>query len=188
MTTVDRVPAFSIEIFFDHVTEEAIRQAWDDLSVPARSDYMREHGVFPHVALAVIDDTTDVVRLQVALGKLATQIPAAALDFSGIGGFPGVSGSVYLGFKKNDPLARAHARVADLLKDAGVANHVYYQADMWVPHCTLAEEFCRDYSEEVFKAAKLHDWSLPFIVDRLALVHYPPTILVASWKLQTRQI
>ena len=46
---------FSIELFFDRETSEAVQHAWRTLAEVSGSDYLLEHGVYPHLALSVFE-------------------------------------------------------------------------------------------------------------------------------------
>lgn len=175
---------FSIELLFDDVTEQAVCAAWDDLAVAARNDYMRRNGVCPHIALAVLGEGLDVAPLQSELGALASRMKPLRPRCKGIDSFQPLSDTVYLSFEQDEGLTAVHAVVAALLKRVGLVNHEYYRADRWVPHCTLAEEFSCNDGNGVLEAARQRDWNLPFKVNRLALVQYPPTRLVATWELR----
>ena len=174
---------YSVELFFDPVTSQAVGAAWRDLALPARGDYMVRNGVYPHVALAVLEDGVDVARLRAALSDLAERLPSLSLEFQKVGCFPNTAGAVYLGFEKNAALGVAHSQVAMVLEQVGLTNHELYRADMWVPHCTLAM-YCQNHCEEVSGAAGQRDWNLPFIAEKLALVQHPPTALLDSWPLR----
>ena len=171
---------YAIELFFDEAASAAVQEMWSQLAPVADSDYVIRNAVYPHVALAVVDDVPDAGRLQEALGSLAQRTPTYPLAPTGIGCFKIDKPVVYIGFDKIGLLKRLHADVAAILAATGLSNHEYYQWDQWQPHCTLAMEFDAENLSPVILTAMLAQWGLPFQVASLALVEYPPTELLWS--------
>ena len=171
---------YAIEILFDEIIAAVMRDVWSQLAEVAGGDYMIRHAVYPHVAIAVLDDLEEPVRLQEMLGSIAKGTQPASLRQTGIACFESHRPVVYLGFNKMGFLERLHAQVQVMLRSLGLSNNEYYQWDQWQPHCTLAMEFEATSLEPVAAMAKTVDWNVPFRATALGIIEYPPTKLTWS--------
>ncbi len=175
---------FSVELFLGGPGSQEVLAAWKELAPAADSDYMIDHGVYPHIALAVMDDVGDADAMFGRLKELAGRIEPASLDCCGVGSFPSDSPVVYLGFQQNKLLSDVHCEVMEILDSFALANYEYYQPARWVPHCTLAMEFPAGRLPEVAQAAEAIEWSSSFAIESIAMVEYPPTKLIFNSPLE----
>ena len=70
---------YAIEILFDEISDSAVREVWTRLAAVGGGDYMIRNGAAPHVAIAVLDDPGEPVRLRDMLGSLAQGAQPASL-------------------------------------------------------------------------------------------------------------
>ena len=171
---------YAIEILLDEVSASMVREVWSRLAEVAGGDYILRNGVYPHVAIAVLDDLGEPVRLQDMLGSLAQGVQPASLRQTGIAYFQSQRPVVYLGFARTGFLERLHAQVQVVLTSHGLSNNEYYQWNQWQPHCTLAMEFEAENLEAVAATAKAVEWNVPFRAAALGMIEYPPTKLTWS--------
>lgn len=132
--------AHSVEAFFDHDADEAVRELWarlDRAGVP--SPATRGHGRHrPHVTLAVAGTiaqrTRDALRADLALLSLPR------LWLYTLGTFPTEQNGLFLGAVVDTELLAVHSATHDVLAGRVKQPWAHYLPGAWVPHCTLAQD------------------------------------------------
>ena len=169
---------FSIELFFDDKTSEAVRNAWHVLKDVCGSDYMIQNGVYPHVSLSVFE-AEDAAQAQRVFARCAKNIIPFHLTPSGIDCFLGEK-VVFMGFDLDAALVAAHDEITRALNDENLVSNPYYRRHAWRPHCTLAMQIDPNHAEKTVATAAVLSWDWPYQAEAMALVSFPPTRLLLS--------
>jgi hypothetical protein len=172
----------SIELFFDSVTSNAIESCWKDLTGITGSEYMVKNGVHSHVALTIVEAMPS--ELHSKMKKFAMEFSSFPLIPSGIDSFKADSAVVYVGFERVGLLEKIHQDVYKLVQEFGLKPDDYYTPEKWIPHCTLAMEFPLIKEKNAVESVKVEVLKLPYRVEALGVIKYPPTELISEYKLR----
>ncbi|MEM7112767.1 MAG: 2'-5' RNA ligase family protein [Chloroflexota bacterium] len=133
--------AYVFELFFAEPGETTVRQQWQALADTGVNDYMTRVGSTPHITLGGFeDDSLDESLLLEKMAQFAHNIVAFPLTLSYLGVFNTNPAVVYAGATMSLALLEAHRFFHMLFDDVGERPFAYYLPDIWVPHCTLAEQ------------------------------------------------
>jgi len=129
---------FAIELYFDPVTEQAMRAVWHTLAAAGLTATLPASGARPHVSLAVCP-TLAPEAYRDELAGFARGAAPLDLTLASVGTFPGAEGVVFLAPVVTRPLLRLHAALHRRLASRA-ASWPYYRPGHWVPHCTVAAD------------------------------------------------
>lgn len=126
----------AIELFFDHRTDQAVREVWETLqrqgidslsAAPARPQ--------PHLTLAVGDQPDRMI-----IERIAAELPPLPeIHLDAAGCFPGPRGVVFLAVRSTPELAELHRVLHAILDDGAVRQLDQLRPGRLVPHCTVAK-------------------------------------------------
>lgn len=128
---------FAIEMYFDPVTDQAVRDLWEGLADAGITRIQLDLGTRPHVSLAVVEDGDEEVLAQ-AVDAFAVETSFIQFTLAHAASFPTDQGVVFLGVTPTQGLIEAHRRFHGRLERANVRVVPYYWPGKWVPHCTMA--------------------------------------------------
>ncbi|OAB57686.1 hypothetical protein AY600_07100 [Phormidium willei BDU 130791] len=163
---------YAIELYFDEVASQKVRQLWSQVGAIASSMAKRVHSQ-PHLSLAVLPNA-DLQLLPSVLAEVAAHHSSFEIQFSSLGLFSTGGGVVFLAPVVTTQLLELHQTVHRQLHKIGSDAVAYYRPEAWVPHCTLARELS---PPEVLRAVEVVRNSNPFFkanVCALGLVEAPP--------------
>lgn len=129
---------FTVEMFFDPVSERKIRGLWDALARAGLPSEVNTPGNAPHLTLAIYDRLDKIAAVD-CLRHFAGKLATFPLGLASVGSFPGESGAVFLAPVVTAGLLALHAGLHDCLaavEHEGAWEH--YLPGAWVPHCTVA--------------------------------------------------
>ena len=166
---------YAIAALFDAASEAGIQNLRRQLAEYAGSDTVAV--ARPHLAFAIVD-RLDPEALEPMLREFCQAMPPLPLNLAAVGAFPTAEGVVYLAPVVTRPMLAAHARLCQLLDEAGAPPVPYYRPENWVPHCTVAINLTR---EQVGGAVRICGEADVFHTDQLtqlAVAEFPPIRLV----------
>lgn len=146
---------------------------------------MLQNGVYPHVALAVMESLNP--ELEKDLIQIAEVLSPFPLSPSDIASFQTDPTVVYSGFKRIGALEKVHVDVLQAMAKACVKCHDYYTVERWKPHCTLAMQFPLALAKQTIEAAKAQIPTLPYVVESMGVIMYPPTKRLSHLKLRDQR-
>lgn len=148
--------SYAVHLFFDPITETAIRAVWHELAESGIAPYFYRSANRPHITLSIYR-SLDLPEARRRLARLAAQQAALPVTFSYHGIFPGARPVTFLGPLITPALLELHANTCHLLDELGeLPGFDYYRPGHWVPHCGLATEFDGSrLAEAVLMAQKL---------------------------------
>jgi 2'-5' RNA ligase len=129
--------AFAVVLYFDDLTEQRVRRAWDALDqfgIPsAGSTY--EEGYRPHITLAMLD-TPYPEQAAARLRMPLSSVSGLPVSMTALGFFLTNKAPAYLAVAPTTALLKLHEKVHAAL--GGMDTWSYYRPGNWMPHCTLA--------------------------------------------------
>jgi 2'-5' RNA ligase len=139
MVVMEQHMGVAVEVYFDPVSEQQLRQLQVRLASQAIPPVLEQLEFRPHVSLAGFASTSPeaVIPLVRAFAQSTQPFP---ITFSHLGVFPTAEGVVFLAPTLTQDLARLHQGFHQQLAQAGLMADRYYQPDQWVPHCTIATD------------------------------------------------
>jgi 2'-5' RNA ligase len=173
---------YSVELFFDPVTSDAIQAMWKGLASVTGSDYMVKNGVYPHVALTVME--SNCPELEKFVSEIALKTQPISMEPTKIDSFHASPDVVFLGMKKDEKLMKLHADVYGVVERYGLKCQEYYTPEKWIPHCTLAMEFDPKFTSAAIKKAASELINLHLFATSIGIVSFPPTKRLSNWELK----
>ena len=164
---------FVVELYFDTLTEERIRDAWKAIDEAGISDSMPKGGYRPHISLGVCDHL-ETDSLAQELSTFAASITPFRLSFPNIGIFSTSEGVVYLGATVTVPLLNLHTAFHEIFKKYAKEQREYYTVGQWVPHCTLAFGLSERQIAEAVTVCRQIDLPVSTEVKGIGLVDVSP--------------
>lgn len=178
--------AYAIHLFFDPLTENAIRSVWRELAEGGTAPYFYHSNNRPHLTLSIYR-SLDLPEARRRLAGLAASRPRLPLAFQYHGIFPGAVPTTFLGPRVTSPLLELHANVCHLLDDLGVLPEFnYYRPGHWIPHCGLAIEFDGSRLEEALRIAQHLRLPLQGEICEVGLTEMRPVRHLEQWSFQEK--
>ena len=128
---------YAVCISFDDETDALVRNTWSRLAGNYVPSPLHGSTYCPHATLGVFAPN-DVHEFITVCDNLAIKSSPFDVVFSGIGCFSKDTHAIYAKVEATEQLRRLHAETYAALTDVGIPTGVYYFADKWIPHCTLA--------------------------------------------------
>ena len=128
---------FALEVALDPDSAAVVRATWRDLAA-AGFPFMAQSGVAPHVSLVIWDDI-DVAAMSAAVATWSRDVAEVAIVFDRVAFFP-TTGVVFLAPIADSALRGMQARCHRDLAAHGRQPWCHYAPDVWLPHCTLAQD------------------------------------------------
>jgi 2'-5' RNA ligase len=171
---------FAVELSLDHDAAAVVRTAWRALA-GAGFPLMAELGANPHVSLVIWDDV-DVAGMTAATAELSRHTPPLPIVFDRVAVFS-TTGVVFLAPRPDTALQDVQARWHQDLAGHGRRPWPHYAPNVWVPHCTLAQDLAD--ARTIARARRLTERiPLPLVgrLERAELIRFRPvhTLAVAA--------
>jgi 2'-5' RNA ligase len=128
---------FALELALDLESAAVVRAAWRALAA-AGFPLMADLGANPHVSLAIWEQI-DVTGMSAAVAEFGRETAELPIAFDRIAVFP-TTGVVFLAPVPDAALHDMQARCQRRLGAHGRQPWSHYAPDVWVPHCTLAQD------------------------------------------------
>ena len=164
---------FAVELRFDALAEERIRNAWNIIHEAGIGSSLLDAGYRPHISLGVCN-RLDPNAFEAELASFAAGVTPFGLSLSSVGVFPGAEGVVFLGVTVTGRLLEVHAAFHKIFKKRAREQSEHYAIGKWIPHCTLAFGLSeRQIAEAVKICRKIH---LPIFAEvrEIGLVEASP--------------
>lgn len=165
---------FVVELYFDPLTEEHIRDVWKAIDEAGISDSMPKGGYRPHVSLGVCNHL-ESNAFEKELSSFATSVAPFRFFFPNIGIFSTSEGVVFLGVTVTEALLSVHAAFHKIFKKYAAEQREYYATGRWVPHCTLAFGLSEHQIVEAVTVCRQIDLPVSTEVKKIGLVEVSPT-------------
>jgi 2'-5' RNA ligase len=127
---------FAVELFFDEIADERIREIWERIANVGLPSRLLEVGSTPHITLGVCTEL-DPRAFSAALGAFASRQVKLHATLVSLGTFSNREGAVFLGLIATPELLALHARFDAVFAASAREPREYYRPGRWVPHCTL---------------------------------------------------
>ncbi len=127
---------FALQLYFDPITEGAIRDLWWRFAEAGIASYLHESPNRPHITL-IGYDALDLARAERSLTAVARACSPFSLTFSHLGAFLHPSPVVFLAPTPTVDLLRLHRATYESSAAAGTDPWEAYLPGQWVPHCTI---------------------------------------------------
>jgi 2'-5' RNA ligase len=175
---------FSVECYFDPVTESAIRNVWGGLQAAGVNSRMKDVGSRPHIALTVGEGEMSELRIA-RLEAFATARPRFRIRFGSVGLFPNEAGVMFLAPMASVELDQLHIDWCVEAKRLELVVWEHYQAKKWTPHCTLAIGLRSERIAEAFHICKAFDFAVSAEICEIGLIKIRPiervcTVMLSS--------
>lgn len=135
--------------FFDHKTEQNLRNLWKQLSQHGISHYSEEsQHRRPHITIADYDHP-DKNKFIALMDEFYGTKPQVEVTFNGLGTFLG-SGTLFISPTVSTTLSDFHEGHHDAFKHDNKDPNSFYLPGKWVPHCTIANRLSHEKLVEAF--------------------------------------
>lgn len=174
----------AVELYFDEVTEQSIRQLRQTLTDAGISSILDDLGDRPHISLAGLPGE-DISTLLPIIEEFAQNVAPFTLKLSAIGLFPTSEGVLYLSPAPTETLLAIHRRFHQELAKTFIEVNPYYQPDVWVPHCTIATDL---HASQLADAVKICLQTFkPIVVNcrEIGLVKFRPATPIYKYLLHS---
>jgi 2'-5' RNA ligase len=128
---------FALAVALDPDSAAVVWAAWRELAA-AGFPFMAESGAAPHVSLAIWDEI-DAAAMSAAVADWSRDTAELAIVFERVAVFP-TTGVVFLAPAADPALRDMQRRCHGQLAAHGRRPWPHYAPDVWVPHCTLAQD------------------------------------------------
>ena len=173
---------FAVQLYFDAVTETAIRDIWRELAERGISTYMYTSGNRPHISLAIYQEI-EVGVCQDRLKTFAGAYPTFQSIMPNLGIFPSQASVLFVGPTVTPQLLDIHNRVHTLLSDIGSAPVSYYLPGYWNPHCTLAMDLPPENVPPAVSVSMSLSFPIACQVEEIGLIEFRPVKELFTYKL-----
>jgi 2'-5' RNA ligase len=170
---------FAITLQFDAATASTVALLSRALADAGIDSDRHELGYAPHITLAVYADDTPAAFLCEAVKRASEAWDPLPLTLAGLGVFPGSSPILWAAPVVTRALLARHAALHAALP--GLASHVHYRPDAWVPHVTLSGPLA---DPAAALALLLRLWRpATALLNRVDLVRFRPVEVLYSRRL-----
>jgi 2'-5' RNA ligase len=181
---------FGVQLFFDQVTDESVRDVWRVLAERKLASYLHQSANRPHITLVEYEDapTGDVEHEVQAFAADAVAFP---VTFVNLGFFPPTANGVqHEGVAFCAPVVTRHllqfqARVYNQLSAISRAPVPVCLPGRWVPHCSLATHFPAHLISEVLELSRALPLPLTGEVTAIGIVELHPAKPLATHEVQS---
>jgi 2'-5' RNA ligase len=162
---------YAIELYFDDESSkriDSIRHLLESNNVPV------DVGTIPHISLAIFSDVNEngLIREITNFSKREMNLH---LELSSLGIFPTSESVIFLAPKVTQQLLAFHRDFLQFMSKYSTDLNVYYNDDLWVPHCTLGIHMSDD---ELINAIRLlknnNDLPIPVTIKKIGILTFPP--------------
>lgn len=174
--------AFSIELHFDEKSNSIIRSMWKKLSEANISDYMDQHGGFPHISVVIFDDI-DILGVEKLIEEVAEKESIFTLKMCSLGIFPSNQNVLFLSPVASETLINLHVKLHFATKNIE-SKWEYYLPNQWVPHCTLGMNIPLTKINHAIEVINEDYQPLEVRIETIQLVEFNPPKIVKSFKLK----
>ncbi len=173
--------AYAIHLFFDPITESAIRAIWRELAESGVAPYFYRSANRPHITLGIYR-ALDLPESRRRLADLATSHSPLPVSFQYHGLFPGSAPSTFLGPLVTASLLEFHAAVCAQLDELGELPYFsYYRPGHWIPHCALATEFDSARLHEALRISQNITLPLQGQISEIGVTEMRPVRHLCTW-------
>ena len=165
---------FAVELRFDALAEERIRNAWNIIHKAGIGSSLPDAGYRPHISLGVCN-RLEPNAFEAELASFAAGVAPFGLSLSSVGVFPGQEGVVFLGVTVTERLLHLHAAFHKIFKKRARELSEHYAVGNWVPHCTLAFGLSERQIAEAVKICRKIRLPIFAEVREIGLVEVSPT-------------
>jgi 2'-5' RNA ligase len=173
---------YSVELYLNETSEKAIRAIWEAIDRAGISNYLPEAGARPHISLTCYDEGIDIRHFTEALGDFAASWKQIHITFSYIGVFP--KGIVFLGHTVTGRLIETHKAFHHRLSSWLDESFELYLPGTWIPHCSVAMNLPPEDVAAAVDIVRTFPLPMDAVLERVALVSYPPTKELGVFPLQ----
>lgn len=171
---------FALELALDEETSTAVCRLWRTLAEAGFGD-MAALGARPHISLGVWEAVGRDAFERELVG-LAERTGPLAVTLERVTAFT-TTGVVYLATAPAPALAAVQARAQEGCASAARRPSPYYAPDVWVPHCTLAQDLSASDLAAALAIARGAPLPLRGRLERAALVEFRPVRTLAEARL-----
>jgi hypothetical protein len=173
---------FAIQLFFDPVSDTAVRSLWEELASKGVPFPLRDSGNRPHFSLAIYGEL-DVPVCTSLLNSFAQTLSPFALSIASLGIFHSEKTVLFLAPIVSSDLLYLHAQVHQLLQDTGALPSTNYLPGHWTPHCALATRVPPHLISQVVAIGLEVSLPLPISIEEIGVIEYPPVKQLFSFRL-----
>ena len=173
---------FAVQLFFDPVSDTAIRSLWGALASAGVPFPLRESGNRPHFSLAIYEEV-DVPVCTNRLNSFAQTLSPFALSIANLGIFSAEKTVVFLAPIVSPGLLELHRQVHQLLQDAAALPADHYLPGHWTPHCTLATRVPPHFLSQAVVIGLGMSFPFPLSIEEIGVIEYPPVNHLFSFQL-----
>ncbi|GAB4525071.1 MAG: hypothetical protein OHK0046_40470 [Anaerolineae bacterium] len=161
---------FGIVSILDHEHEARVKALWQEFREKFNMAGFAERPI-PHFSYHVADGY-DVQQLKPILARIAEQTDVFEVMTNGLALFTGAKPVLYIPVRLNTPLRALHQTIWEALPSGiATAPNLYYQAEGWVPHITLAaDDMGHAHLPAVIQLLSPRDFRWRIRVDNVALL------------------
>lgn len=160
---------YVISLCFDEATEEIIKAVWEELHIEGISSKLHLGSYRPHVTLAVCESLDITAFKQYFAQAVAEQSPFS-IQLSHIGFFQNNPLVLFYGVTVTKAIFSIRDELLTTISKCGEGLELFYNIDMWTPHCTLARDL--DMSKLTHAISICEKYALPskIIANRISVV------------------
>ena len=164
---------FALVMYFDHLSEEPIWKVRKDISDSGITSSLDNSGIRPHLTLNVFNEV-DCLPCEEELAAFARKTRLMSLQVSYIGFFTNPDPVVFIAPTPTKELMIFHQNILSILPGNTRPASSMYLPGTWVPHCTLALDFEKEYIPDVVRLCL--DLPLPFTMraTQVGVVEFQP--------------
>ena len=163
---------YAIELYFD---DESSRRIDTIRHLLESNNVTVDIGTLPHISLAGFTDVTDEDGLIGEITNFSKREMNLHLELSSIGIFPTSESVIFLAPKVTQQLLAFHRDFLQFMSKYSTNLNIYYNDDLWVPHCTLGIHMSDD---ELINAIRLlknnNDLPIPVTIKKIGILTFQP--------------
>jgi 2'-5' RNA ligase len=162
---------YAIELYFD---EESSRRIDTIRYLLESNNVTVDVGTLPHISLAIFTnvDGNGLIEEITSFSKRELNLH---LEFSSIGIFPISESVIFLAPKVTQQLLVFHRDFLQFMSKYSTDLNVYYNDDLWVPHCTLGIHMSDDELINAIRLLKNNNYlPISVTIKKIGILTFPP--------------
>lgn len=174
--------SFAVQLYFDPVSDTAIRSLWETLASAGAPFSLRDSGNRPHFSLGLYKDL-DIPACTGLLNSFAQTQPPFPLSIASLGIFHSEKTVVFLAPVANSYLLDLHKRVHQLFQDTVKLPDTRYLPEHWTPHCALATRVPSHFLAQAITICCGISFPFSLSIEEIGIIEYPPVTHLCSFRL-----
>jgi len=164
--------SFAVSIYFDPKIENQIKEIWRSFDTANLPNH-KERTFRPHITLCIYEEI-NCADCECKINEVSSQFILPAINFDHLGIFNGVEKVLFLAPTPNEHLLAMQRKVFHMLSTFVRKPWKMYEPDMWVPHCTLANDLSEKELKKAIEIALAIQLPIHTGISQIGIVEFDP--------------